>query len=68
MIRQNTGTATGTLYPADRCTWRHVYNSTTGQYDISDAMFHGATAIVDLEDDVTLGFIGKSGRFVPITE
>ena len=71
MIRAN---GTGVLYPADRCTWTLTYDNSTQQYDINTAIFYtgagSATAAhtIDLGSDVTLGYIGKSGRFVGITE
>ena len=73
MIRQNGASVpnspTGTLYPADRCTWMYTYDEGTTQYDITDAFFYpGNAGAVDLLSNVTLGVIGKSGRFVPITE
>ena len=73
VIRQNaTGVANSpqnTLYPADRCTWTHRYDAVTRQYDIDNGMFYpGNAAAISLENDITLGFIGKSGRFVGISE
>ena len=79
MIRVNGGANIGRLYPADRCTWTHTYNSATEQYDVNGAVFYtGATNVVsgqpnapltiDLGSNVTLGYIGKSGRFVGISE
>ena len=62
------------LFPADRCTWDYEYSN--NQYDIMNAEFFlGAsttgepTAVVGLNGTnrrVSLGFIGKSGRFVEI--
>ena len=73
MIRQNgasvTGSPTGTLYPADRCTWLYEYDDGTTEYQITDGMFYpGHAAPINLLSNITLGVIGKSGRFVPITE
>ena len=66
-----------TYFPADRCTWRQSdYSATNGGYDISEATYwtgafssasgstrNGALSISSPE----LGYIGKSGRLVPIT-
>ena len=72
MIRQNgtgvTDSPTGTLYPADRCTWTYTYDEGTTQYDIDNGTFYGVGSTIPLGDNLTLGVIGKSGRFVPITE
>ena len=65
MIRAN---ASGVLYPADRCTWTHSYDSTTQQYDIDTVTFYGVDSTIDVGSNATLGYIGKSGRFVPISE
>ena len=73
VLRQNAANAAsdpspqGTIYPADRCTWQQRYLN--DQYDIETAIFYpGHAAPIALGDNVTLGFIGKSGRFVPITD
>ena len=72
MIEFNDASAgTTTLYPADRCTWRQI--PTANGYEPSFVMFYpGNAAPVDLTgvagDRITLGYIGKSGRFVPISE
>ena len=59
-------------FPADRCSFRTTYNATAGQYEISDAYFYpGTSTAVDLSTTNTtshLGFIGKSGRFVEMTD
>ena len=64
-------------FPADRCVWKYVNSPaeySQGQYRLSNAFFFpgaGATASVDIHtaDLVsTLGYIGKSGRFVGMTE
>ena len=72
MIRQNgasvTDSPTGTLYPADRCTWQYSYDEGTTEYSITDGVFYGVSSTINLESNITLGVIGKSGRFVPITE
>ena len=73
VIRQNasgvTGSPQGTFYPADRCTWVQTYDNATRNYDINTGFFYpGHAGPVTLGSDITLGFIGKSGRFVGITE
>ena len=69
-------TANITIWPADRCTWTQVNPTTSnGSYSITNAFFWPgasvATAGVTNADavsipDATLGFIGKTGRFVEI--
>ena len=72
-IRQRgTTTTVGTIYPADRCSWVQTYDGGTegiGHYEINGGMFYpGNAGAVALGDNIELGFVGKSGRFVPITE
>ena len=59
-----------TIYPADRCSWRQVDNA-SGGYSINTVMFYPGNAAAE---DLTgagatnlLGFVGKSGRFVAIS-
>ena len=67
------------LYPADRCTWVQNASTNGSGYYITEAVFYnGAEATgVSLTSTpipgghvgtVRLGYIGKSGRFVPITD
>jgi len=60
------------LFPADRCTWNFTYDSNSKQYEIDVAEFYpGDTNAVSLNGTnrvVTLGYIGKSGRFIEISE
>lgn len=72
VIKQNaagvTGSPQNTLHPADRCTFMSANAADDRGYDISAGMFYpGNAAAVDLGDDITLGYMGKSGRFVPIS-
>lgn len=74
VLRQNAAaqadSPTGTIYPADRCTWTQEpapASSAPGQYGIENGFYVNHTTSVDLGDDISLGFIGKSGRFVAIT-
>ena len=62
------------IFPADRCTW--VSNEdASGGYFINDVVFFtGDAAGVELAggsgattNKFTLGYIGKTGRFTPIT-
>ena len=55
-------------FPADRCVWSQSYNANTRQYTITSARFFGITAGGAAITNPELGHIGKSGRFVPITE
>ena len=68
------------ILPADRCVWRQ--SSVDGGYQIQAASVIGGAGgtgsgnsaeVIDVRldssegDTITLGYIGKSGRFVPIT-
>ncbi|MCH9733913.1 MAG: hypothetical protein K0U78_05085 [Actinomycetia bacterium] len=55
------------IYPADRCVFKSTYNSTTTGYDISAASFYPGNAAAVTIDNPTMGVIGKSGRFTPIS-
>ena len=59
-----------TIYPADRCSWRQGDNTGSG-YSINTVMFYpGNASAENLSGSSTsnmLGFIGKSGRFVAIS-
>ena len=58
-----------TIFPADRCTWRQVDD--TNGYSIDVVLFYpGNTNATDLTGtnlSNRLGYIGKSGRFVAIS-
>ena len=66
------------MYPADRCTWTQEPSRDRRGYAIRDAAFYpGNAAQIALGSisaaneevlNVELGFIGKSGRFVGITD
>ena len=65
----------GTFYPADRCTFRTVYDTDLTNYVVTTnprATFYGTTTTIPLSNNSSerprLGYIGKSGRFVPMTE
>ena len=57
------------IFPADRCIWEQTVDS-NGGYSIDNAAFVGLTHTADGNGvyiqltSATLGFIGKSGRFV----
>jgi len=53
------------IYPADRCTWRTTYQPTHG-YQVYDATFFGLGTSGTSITSPSLGYIGKSGRFVEI--
>ena len=60
------------LFPADRCAWQFSYSQANTEYEIDSAVFFTgnlATGVplVDTGRSAHLGYIGKSGRFVPIT-
>ena len=74
VIQGNPAVAIGTigqselaLFPADRCVWRTEQNS-TGGYNVIEAEFvpPGGTTYTPISNP-TLGYIGKSGRFVEIS-
>ena len=70
VIEHTNTTGVKTIFPADRCTWQQV-DSTGSGYSIDVVRFYpGDAAATDLSPDGTsnmLGFIGKSGRFVAIS-
>ena len=58
--------------PADRCLWSQTYtpnagDERSGNYEISNAFVIGTSSSIAITNPV-LGFIGKSGRFVAITD
>ena len=68
------------IFPADRCTWQQAASADGRGYSISQAHFWPGVAVtqpgtaggptqdaVQLSNEV-LGVIGKSGRFVAITD
>ena len=59
-----------TIYPADRCSWRQG-DSTGSGYSINTVMFYpgnaGAENLSGSNTSNMLGYIGKSGRFVAIS-
>ncbi len=57
------------IYPADRCTWQQE-NSVDGRgYFILGARFFSGALDAGIDvHEARLGFIGKSGRFVPVTD
>ncbi|MBC6414677.1 MAG: hypothetical protein GDA45_07360 [Chromatiales bacterium] len=60
------------LFPADRCTWQQIDSTLPSGYSIQNARFintgGGATTNAVTLTNATLGYIGKSGRFVAISE
>ena len=54
------------IHPADRCTWRQAAVA-TGGYEVNNVVFYPGNAAGEAVTQPELGFIGKSGRFVPIT-
>jgi len=57
----------GVIYPADSCTWKEAASASGYGYTINTAKFYGTGSAVDLTGPV-LGIIGKSGRFVKISD
>ena len=74
MVRGNVavssgGTPTGTsLFPADRCSWQQADSADGIGYTINTVRFYGSTGNAVTLTSAVLGFIGKSGRFVAITD
>ena len=73
VIRGTIGTAANLHWPADKCAWSESYSN--GNYEINDAFFYPGSVIqvggetASGEHRITnpsLGYIGKSGRFVKI--
>ena len=60
-------TADVSLFPADRCVWS-TEPDTNGGYTVAAAEFcpPGGTSYTGIDSPV-LGYVGKSGRFVAIT-
>ena len=57
------------IYPADRCTWQQEPSVTGRGYFILGARFFNGMDATGFDiHDALLGFIGKSGRFVAISE
>lgn len=78
MVIQNSN---GIIYPADRCTWQIRTDPDGNGYNIHNVRFYPGSAGTGTDPadghiqittgtDYTarLGLIGKSGRFVPITD
>jgi len=58
--------AVGThIFPADRCTWIQGANTGNG-YSVSNVYFYPGNEVPVVLTNGSLGFIGKSGRFVEI--
>ncbi len=76
MVLQGTvGTLNPGIFPADKCVWMQV-DDASGGYSIAEAVFipggnapvgGGIAAQLHNITDPMLGFIGKSGRFVAIS-
>jgi len=59
--------STGVIYPADNCSWKEAASGSGYGYTINTANFYGTGAAVTIANPV-LGFIGKSGRFVKVSD
>jgi len=59
--------STGVIYPADNCSWKQTASASGNGYTINTANFYGTGSAVVIADPV-LGIIGKSGRFVKISD
>jgi len=65
MLVVKDGTST-VIYPADRCSWKQADDTSGYGYKINTAVFYNATGTTSIANPV-LGYIGKSGRFVAIS-
>ena len=74
MVQGNVAVTSGgvpagrSLFPADRCSWQQADSSDGIGYTINTVRFYGSTGNAVTLTAAVLGFIGKSGRFVPITD
>lgn len=59
--------STGVIYAADNCSWKEAASSSGHGYTINTANHYGTGSAVAIADPV-LGIIGKSGRFVKISD
>ena len=71
MVIEHGSGATRTIYPADRCRWTQ-HTDADGGYHVEDVFFYpgnaaGAAITTTAGDTLTLGVIGKSGRFTGIS-
>lgn len=57
----------GVIYPADQCTWKEAASASGYGYTINTAKFYGTGVAVAISGPI-LGIIGKSGRFVKISD
>ena len=71
MVIRGTSGGVVRIHPADRCTWTQN-NMTPGgpaeSYVISNVEFYGLGTSPVPVTNAQLGYIGKSGRFVGISE
>ena len=61
------------IYPADRCSWvdSDIVSSSDGANRltrIKTGMFYTHNSATSLSDPIYLGYLGKYGRFIPITD
>ena len=69
VIMSTSGVNVGRIYPADRCTWTQSDSADGNGYIIEEAFFFDGTSSTGTGiTNPLLGYIGKSGRFVPITD
>jgi hypothetical protein len=59
--------STGVIYAADLCSWKEIASASGNGYTINTAFHYGTGSAVTIANPV-LGFIGKSGRFVKISD
>ena len=71
VIKRVAGSTTR-IFPADRCVWNQADSNDDGGYVITGFRYVGENTTnseVSTSGNVlTLGYIGKTGRFVPITD
>ena len=62
-----------TIYPADRCTWSSRDIHSTDGHNIKTqiytaSFYSGNAAAATISGTIRLGYLGKYGRFIPITD
>lgn len=68
MIQGSTSSLTNHLFPADRCVWLQDDDTDGRGYIIRNVQFFPGDAPGVTVNNARLGYIGKSGRFVPISD
>lgn len=59
---------TGEVYPADRCVWHDAEKDGSGYFKLTTAAFYCPGGRMHPLEKPVLGYIGKSGKFIAISE